>query len=80
MKVMIVTKPAVYVAIAVLEQIVERLEEESWINLLERLVKDFLEQEDSSNKQNILVSGALLAREFVFSHTTKMDVMMELAN
>jgi hypothetical protein len=29
MKVMIVTKPAVYVAIAVLEQIVERLEEES---------------------------------------------------
>ena len=93
LKGVIVTKPAVYVAIGVMEQIVDRLGEEgSWTSLLDRLVKTFLGQDqDSSRKQSILMTaslhpvGHLLAREVVskvnfMGENTKTDVMRVLAS
>merc|ERR1712096_577936 len=72
-KVVIVTKPAVFVAIAVMEQLVQRLGEEGiWTSLLDRLIRAFLDQDkESSLKQSILITAALhpvghlLAREIV---------------
>jgi len=69
----IVTKPAVFMAIAVVEQVVQRLGEEGiWTCLLDRLFRAFLDQDkESSFKQSILVAAALhpvghlLAREIV---------------
>merc|ERR1719186_1621934 len=69
----IVTKPAVFMAIAVVEQVVQRLGEEGiWTCLLDRLFRAFLDQDkESSFKQSILVTAALhpvghlLAREIV---------------
>ena len=69
----IVTKPAVFVAIAVVEQLIQRLGEEGiWTSLLDRLIRAFLDQDkESSLKQSILITAALhpvghlLAREIV---------------
>ena len=92
-KVAIVTKPAVYVACAVFEQIIERLNEEgSWTSLLERLVLRFIGADmESPQKQSIFLTAALhqvghlLAREVVskvnfMSESLKMDVMRVLAS
>merc|ERR1719318_2480996 len=92
-KVAIVTKPAVYMATAVYEQIIERLDEEgSWTSLLERLVLRLLVQDkESSQKQSIFLTAALhqvghlLAREVVskvtfLSENLQMDVMRVLAS
>ena len=92
-KAVIVTKPAVYVAGAVLEQIIERLgEERSWTSLLEMLVQGFIGPDnESSLRQSVLLTAALhpvghlLAREVVakvnyMSEDMKMDVMRVLAS
>ena len=92
-KAVIVTKPAVYVAGAVLEQIIERLGEEgSWTSLLEMLVQGFIGPDnESSLRQSVLLTAALhpvghlLAREVVakvnyMSEDMKMDVMRVLAS
>jgi len=91
-KVVIITKPAVYVACAVFEQIFERLDEEgSWTSLLERLVVRLIgPDKESPQKQSIFLTAALhqvgylLAREVVskmnsMSENIKMDVMRVLA-
>jgi hypothetical protein len=92
-KAVIVTKPAVYVAGAVLEQIIERLDEEgSWASLLDMVVQGFIgPDKDSSLRQSILLTAALhpvghlLAREVVakvnyMPEEMKMDVMRVLAS
>ena len=92
-KVAIITKPAAYVASAVFEQIIERLDEEgSWTSLLERLVLRFIgPDKESPQKQSIFLTAALhqvghlLAREVVskvnfMSDNLKMDVMRVLAS
>ena len=91
-KAVIVTKPAVFVALAVVQQIVARLGEEgSWTSMLERMVRSHLDQDmDCSSKQSVLITAALhpvghlLARELVLNvkyvgEKTKMDVMTVLA-
>ena len=92
-KAVIITKPAVYVAGAVLEQIIERLDEEgSWASLLEIVVQGFIgPDKESSLRQSILLTAALhpvghlLAREVVakvnyMPEDMKMDVMRVLAS
>ena len=92
-KAVIITKPAVYVAGAVLEQIIERLDEEgSWASLLEIVVQGFIgPDKESSLRQSILLTAALhpvghlLAREVVakvnyMPEEMKMDVMRVLAS
>ena len=92
-KAVIVTKPAVYVAGAVLEQIIERLDEEgSWASLLDMVVQGFIgPDKESSLRQSILLTAALhpvghlLAREVVakvnyMPEEMKMDVMRVLAS
>ena len=91
-KVVIVTKPAVFVALAVLEQIVERLAEEgSWANQLERMFRAFLEKDkELSQEQAVLITAALhpvghlLSKEMVskvnrVDENTKTEVMRALA-
>jgi hypothetical protein len=92
-KVVIVTKPAAYMATAVFEQILERLDEEgSWTSLLERLVIRIIgPDKESPQKQSIFLTAALhqvghlLAREVVskvnfMPENLKMDVMRALAS
>ena len=92
-KAVIITKPAVYVAGAVLEQIIERLDDEgSWESLLEMVVQGFIgPDKESSLRQSILLTAALhpvghlLAREVVakvnyMPEEMKMDVMRVLAS
>jgi len=83
----IVTKPAVFVAIAVVEQLVERLGEEGiWASLLNRLIRAFLDEDkESSLEQSILVTAALhpvghlLAREIVMKvNCVGVDVKKEV--
>merc|ERR1719508_236231 len=83
----IVTKPAVFVAIAVVEQLVERLGEEGiWASLLSRLIRAFLDEDkESSLEQSILVTAALhpvghlLAREIVMKvNCVGVDVKKEV--
>ena len=92
-KVVIVTKPAAYVAIAVFEHILERLDEEgSWTSLLERLVLRIIgPDKESPQKQSIFLTAALhqvghlLVREVVSKvnfmlKNLQMDVMRVLAS
>jgi len=91
-KVVIVAKPAVYVGIAVLEQIVDRLGEEgSWKSLLERIFNSFLDlDKDSAERRSVMMTAAfhpvghLLARDMVskvnhVGEDIKMDMMRTLA-
>ena len=92
-KVVIVTKPTVYVAIAVLDQIVDRLEEEgSWKSLLERIFESYLGlDKDSAEKRSVFMSAALhpvghlLSREMVakvkhVGESCKEDLLRVLAS
>ena len=86
-KVVIITKPTVYVAIAVLEHIVDRLEQEGcWKSLLELELDN-----DSAEKRSVFMGAALhpvghlLAREMVakvnhVGESCKEDLMRVLAS
>ena len=92
-KVVIITKPTVYVAIAVLEHIVDRLEQEGcWKSLLESIIESYMELDnDSAEKRSVFMGAALhpvghlLAREMVakvnhVGESCKEDLMRVLAS
>merc|ERR1719154_976148 len=86
------TKSAAFVALAVVEQIVERLADEgSWSNMLERMFGAFLEQDrESSQVQALIITAAvhpvgyMLAKKMVSSvacveESTKVEMIKALA-
>ena len=90
-RIVIETKSTVFVALAVMDQLVKRMDdEESWLNLMERVFKAFLEQDGESSQVFLITAalhpiGYLLAKEMVsrvscVSENTKMEVIRALAS
>merc|ERR1712098_200622 len=88
----IITKPTIYVAIAALEKVVERLEDDVWKMVLDEIIYSFLElDKDSAVRRRFFMTAALhpvgnlLARDIVakVSHVgenCKNDVLRILAS